>query len=590
MVENDFNSNKISDSSKDQQTDNGNSTKKKDEQIKCPSCGTLNSKNNLFCNQCGKPFVEKLTCPRCGAEVPVFNSFCSYCGAPLKTSGETSQEVAPSSFQQHPSTENPPQSYWRNNFSQPAQQGQTYHDQLRTARLESYNMIGKIVGILFILGGIAGIGFLALMVFTSLTSTFREMISEEELAFGWGAFYGLLIAMFLVPSSIAIISGTALLRYQPDNNAWKGFYYSLRYYFLAFSGLLAFIILLTVVGWTVYVPMESVSGALPFWLFHMFLIPVDMTVLGLWIIIFLLFLLSFGLLAAPLVQKFLKKDGLKTEEVEKSEQFESNLEKISETKPEEKVELHLLLDNNKTRTKIERSKGRLPDIFYKLKYNSLVRSLELLGGAYFVSFIILLFVPTETPGLPPIEEQEPFRTIISLGWAGIAEEISFRLIIIGVPMIFVILGRFILQERKNKETKKQLKQLNWWNIPLAIRGKYKQIGIPEWILIGISSLLFGFAHWDQWTGNWPAWKIVQASVMGFFLSYAFAKYGLESAIFIHFTNNVITGFNIFGTKIGAGWISGFAAFFTYGLLLYGLMKVISWTINGIKWYQLSKAG
>lgn len=598
MVDNNFNNKETSNSSDDQQQqqqDSESLAKAKEEEIKCPSCGALNPTSNLFCNQCGKPFVEKITCPRCGAEVPVFNSFCSYCGAPLKTSSEETVQAAEfSSSQQPSSTESIPQSYWRNDYSQQTQQGQTYYDQVRLAKLETYNTIGKGVGILLIIVGLIGLGFLALMLFTSFTSTFRELVNEQELDVGWGAFYGLLIAMFLVPSSISIAAGTALISYQPENNSWKGFYYSLRYCFLALSGILAIIVLLAVVGWTFYVPKDMVSGALPFWLFATLSIPVDMTTLGLWIIVFLIFLVCLGLLVVPMVQRFIQEGKAKAEEHKNSDELETKLEpsEMSRTEPKEEGEIQLIFENQKGRAKIEQSKGRLPDFFYKLKFNPLIQSLELLGGSYFISYLfILFFVPAETPGVPPIEEQEPFTTLISLGWAGIAEEISFRLIVIGVPMIFVILGRFLLQERgKDKITKgEENHQLKWWDIPLAIRGKFKQIGIPEWILITVSSILFGFAHWDKWTGNWPIWKIFQASIMGFFLSYAFVKYGIESAIFIHCTNNILAGLMVFGDIIGAQWISGFGAFFVFSLLFYGFMKGVSWLINGIKWYQLSKA-
>lgn len=53
-------------------------------QVKCPSCGAINSKSMKFCAECGSKLAN--TCPNCGASVPHGQRFCSNCGASMNSS------------------------------------------------------------------------------------------------------------------------------------------------------------------------------------------------------------------------------------------------------------------------------------------------------------------------------------------------------------------------------------------------------------------------------------------------------------------------------------------------------------------------
>ncbi|GAI77988.1 unnamed protein product [marine sediment metagenome] len=202
------------------------------------------------------------------------------------------------------------------------------------------------------------------------------------------------------------------------------------------------------------------------------------------------------------------------------------------------------------------------------------------------SIIIILIL---TPFIPAVDAdpiaEDPFVSIIAVAWAGVFEELSFRLILIGVPMVFVVLIRFIIQENAKTdpislEKMVEKKRLKVSDIFLALRGKYKTIGYVEWSLIGASSLIFGFAHWEGWTGSWGAWKILQAGLSGFFLSYAFVKYGIESAIFIHITNNVLSALSVVSVVVGdSSWITVITNFLIWGLMFIGIMKGVSVIIN-----------
>ena len=47
---------------------------------KCPSCGTEQNDDNLFCTECGKELPKSVVCPHCGASVNEGDAFCTRCG------------------------------------------------------------------------------------------------------------------------------------------------------------------------------------------------------------------------------------------------------------------------------------------------------------------------------------------------------------------------------------------------------------------------------------------------------------------------------------------------------------------------------
>jgi hypothetical protein len=284
-----------------------------------------------------------------------------------------------------------------------------------------------------------------------------------------------------------------------------------------------------------------------------------------------------------LLKYLLKRKRSSHDEYEKTESNDNNTKLLDNDieKSNSQQELHILI-----LSPLEEKKGIMPTTFYQIKNMPFIKSIELLGASMISSIIIILILtPFITEGdTAPIAE-DPFVSIIAVAWAGVFEELSFRLILIGVPMVFVILIRFIIQENVKTESTSlektvEKKRLDVSDIFLAIRGKYKTIGYPEWALIGASSLIFGFDHWEGWTGSWGAWKIVQAALSGFFLSYAFVKYGIESAIFIHITNNVISALSVVSMEIrDSGWITAITNFLIWGLIFVGIMKGVSVIVN-----------
>lgn len=582
-----FEDNHIGEGIKEKSNDEHPIEKETHKKITCSNCGTENPKSNLFCKNCGSPFVQKVFCQSCNSEMPVYNSFCSKCGGILKQNIPRIQQTPGTMhITPHPSQQQIVDSQ-RYYVAPPPQDQIKTIEQIRLAKNQTYNMIATVVGFLMIFAGIVGLIFFIIMMAVA-PSVIDEIVPIDQR----GYYYGTLAAMFIPTITALVIAGISLVTYRPEGNAWKGFYYTLRYLFVGFSSILAIFIVLSIGSWIFYNPSTPLSGSPPFWLFTMIEIPiVNFPLVALVVIVLMVFFLGIVSMEIPILIRIIKKH----------RKNKKTSEEISLDDSSSKESIHLEFDTERKifeesgvkLSVLDKRKGILPSIFYLFKNNPLVGSIELLGASYVTSIIIILILTPfirEDTELEPIEEQNPFTTILSLAWAGVFEEISFRLLIIGIPMIFVVLVRYLMQQKNDSETNKLIpadrvkvlddaEKIRRWDIPLAIRGKYKKISYPEWTLIIISSTLFGFAHWEKWTGSWGAWKIVQAGVAGIFLSYAFVKYGIESAIFIHVSNNVLIGLAVFSGTVGANWIAGISGFVISCLWAVGVLKFFSLVIG-----------
>ncbi|MCE7744846.1 MAG: CPBP family intramembrane metalloprotease [Candidatus Heimdallarchaeota archaeon] len=559
----------------DSETDN--------ESIICTNCGEKNPQTNLFCNFCGHHFVDKVNCSRCGVEVPIYNSYCSYCGAPMKLTQQSTQSAQKSL----PITiASDKQSVYTPFHQLPPDVQERLREQQRKQKLESRNTIATVFGIIFIVLGIGALVNLFVFIFISQSEIFAEIIGDVGTEITDAAYYGAIIGMMFPPCVILMTAGISLLAYKPDNDAWKGLYKVLRFLFLGFSSLVAIFVIISIFGWIFYNPNEIVSINEYFWLFYIFIIPINMTKFNLYILLFFIYFSCILLMTLPTFVKYLLKRNRSVHDVNSETEKKDDSIKLLDSdveKSNSQQELHIL-----KLSPLEEKKGIMPTAFYTIKNLSFIKSIELLGASMISSIIIILilgpFIPV--PDTTPIAE-DPFVSIIAVAWAGVFEELSFRLILIGAPMVFVILIRYIIQENTKTdsvslEKKVEKKKLKIYDIFLAIRGKYKSIGYLEWSLIGASSLIFGFAHWEGWTGSWGAWKIVQAGLSGFFLSYAFVKYGIESAIFIHITNNVISALSVVSVEVGnSSWITAITNVLIWGLMFIGIMKGVSVIINFI---------
>ncbi len=151
-----------------------------------------------------------------------------------------------------------------------------------------------------------------------------------------------------------------------------------------------------------------------------------------------------------------------------------------------------------------------------------------LASSIFLELIItgLMILTGESPEVPgELIDLTMGEALFLYTDAGVWEEIAFRMIPFGVPMVFAaaVLGR--------KD---------------ALRFIFGGFGISKLtvVLLVVTSLLFAFAHISGW-GPWKMLSIMPGALM---LGYLFARYGLHVSITAHILNDFIAG--MWSTQFG----------------------------------------
>jgi len=184
------------------------------------------------------------------------------------------------------------------------------------------------------------------------------------------------------------------------------------------------------------------------------------------------------------------------------------------------------------------------------EHSALFETTGLLFATLFFSALVGLIVNPSPEDLPSTDSVS--EMLFSLANASVWEEIIVRLLFIGLPLVFVDLAR-----RTSR---------HWHTYVL---GGSIPIGIPETILVVISSVIFGLGHF---TGGWGAWKILPATVGGLAFGYLFLRFGIVASIMMHFGTDYlsmpseITG--SFGLTVATGigilvWLAAGFGFFAY---------------------------
>lgn len=148
-------------------------------------------------------------------------------------------------------------------------------------------------------------------------------------------------------------------------------------------------------------------------------------------------------------------------------------------------------------------------------------------------------IPTGQASLPP----NPYETLLNLAYSPVVEEIGFRLVPIG---FFIVL--FVFLARKNSvglstggdrlklfltaliypEGAKKMVGLK----TVREHGVWKGISLGEWIMIVVTSVIFGVAHVISGIG-WEIGKVTSVFVQGFFFGLTYIAYGFEAPILLH---------------------------------------------------------
>ena len=67
------------------------------------------------------------------------------------------------------------------------------------------------------------------------------------------------------------------------------------------------------------------------------------------------------------------------------------------------------------------------------------------------------------------------------------------------------------------------------------------MSLIDFLFLLFSSYCFGYVHYQLGYPYWQEGKIFQAAIAGLIFGYAFYKYGLHAAIFLHVVNNFVVG-------------------------------------------------
>ncbi len=172
------------------------------------------------------------------------------------------------------------------------------------------------------------------------------------------------------------------------------------------------------------------------------------------------------------------------------------------------------------------------------------------------SFIIIILLNLGIPIASQIEINYDvlYVQLSQLYWAGFNEEITYRFLLFGLPL-FVLNGIFygiiklsqLLFKRNKRDHSnpskftKYILEKNPKNPLFYLTGRWKKLGIIDFIFLLFSSYSFGYVHYQLGYPYWQEGKIFQAAVAGLIFGYAFYKYGLHAAIFLHVVNNFVIG-------------------------------------------------
>ena len=204
-----------------------------------------------------------------------------------------------------------------------------------------------------------------------------------------------------------------------------------------------------------------------------------------------------------------------------------------------------------------KAKGRYWKFSQKIQTSDLIKVMSLACLNIAAStLIILVFLNMGVPITSQIsfDPDTLYVQLSKLYWAGFNEEITFRFLLFGVPL-FVINGlyfvsirafKFLSSKRDSPEGSegnltRYLNKKDPINPLFYLTGRWKKLGLIDTVILLVSSYLFGYAHYQIGYPHWQVGKIFQAAVAGVIFGYAFYKFGLHAAIFLHVVNDFVIG-------------------------------------------------
>ena len=185
-------------------------------------------------------------------------------------------------------------------------------------------------------------------------------------------------------------------------------------------------------------------------------------------------------------------------------------------------------------------------------------------AAYFVTFINYLLVDAAgvSPNVPDFGSYPVWNQIYSSASAVFWEEIISRVLLIGVPLLWIDLlfrRRMLLPPRK------------------YLLGGADRFGPAEIGLVVFSGMMFGLGH--VW--SWDIWKIMPTIIGGFCFGYLFIRFGLYASIMFHMCFNFLSVPTFF---ISEGQAFALDLFILFVWMPAGLMFIVYYLLKLKKFF------
>lgn len=195
-------------------------------------------------------------------------------------------------------------------------------------------------------------------------------------------------------------------------------------------------------------------------------------------------------------------------------------------------------------------------------------------------------IPTGTAPL----QGDPFLDFVDLSYASVVEELSFRIIPIGV---FLIIYLFVIGRKAAIFPSINRIKLFFTAILFPDRAKrmvntktvekhgiLRGISIGGWGMVAITTAIFGLAHFDP--GNsWEIGKVTSAAFAGLVIALCYLVYGAHAALITHWFFNVY----IESYKLLSDYYPIVSPFVNTIWLLTLILGFIGWLVAAILWFQ-----
>jgi hypothetical protein len=159
--------------------------------------------------------------------------------------------------------------------------------------------------------------------------------------------------------------------------------------------------------------------------------------------------------------------------------------------------------------------------------------------------VILLESLQESAGIPTggLPTEAPVVQFVSLSYAPLMEEFSYRITTIGfIGGLFLLFKATRSQLSERRPSRVRILLLSMWKPEAAkellglrtiqTHGVVRGLLRSEWVLLVISSIAFGAAHYLAGEG-WDIGKVSTAALAGFAMGFVYLRYGAYAPILLH---------------------------------------------------------